>query len=183
MRKFVIATLLAGAASGFMLASGPISAAAAETHGNCVQFDTSGNIVPGSVVPNCTETVSVQGGDPQQMSMPNPCTGDPGTVTLYITHQVFHVNVNGAGDIWLTGTQTGAATFTSSDDGPNYSGHATSWFGAELNRQNAVTTGTLNVAMQDGAGDVVSLHQVTHMRFDSSGAIVQAFSNMTLSCG
>ena len=181
MKKFVILSLLASAVSGFVVASTPITAAAAETHSNCVTFDNQGNIA--SAVPNCTQTVSVRGGDPQQMSMPNPCTGDPGTVTLYVAHQIFHMNVNGAGDLWLTGTQTGAATFTSSDGGPNYSGHATSWFGAQLNRQNAVTTDTLNVVMRDAAGDLVSLHQMDHLRFDASGNIVQAFSNPTDTCG
>lgn len=127
MKKLVIATLLASAASGFMLASGPISAAAAETHGNCATFNPDGSIA--SVVPNCTETLSMQGGDPRQFPSPNPCTGDPGIVSLYITHQVFHLNVNGAGDVWATGTETGAATFSSSDGGNDYSGHWTSWFG------------------------------------------------------
>ena len=96
MKKFVFASLLATVASGFILAGGPVTAAAAETHGGCASFDQYGNIV--SVVPNCTETMSMLGGAPQQIPMPNPCTGDPGLVTLYITHQVFHLNVNGAGD-------------------------------------------------------------------------------------
>ena len=124
----------------------------------------------------------MQGGETQQFASPNPCTGDPGVVTLYITHQVFHLNVNGAGDLWATGTQTGAATFTSSDGGNNYSGHWTSWFGEQLNKQNAVTTDTLNVTMQDAAGDTVSMHQVDHMRFDQYGDVLQVFSQPTLSC-
>ena len=181
MKKFVIASLLASAASGFILAGAPITAAAAETHGNCATFDQNGNIT--SVVPNCTETLSTLGGAPQSMPSPNPCTGDPGTVTLYFTHQVFHLNVNGAGDVWATGTQNGSATFTSSGGGPDYSGSFSAWFGVSLNQQNAVTHDTFNVTMRDGAGDIVSMHVVDHMRFDEYGNVLQAFSNPTLACG
>lgn len=181
MKKFVIASVLASAASGLILAGGPVTAAAAETHGNCATFAPDGSIA--SVVPNCTETMSMLGGDPQQMPMPNPCTGDPGLVTLYFTHQVFHLNVNGAGDVWATGTQNGTATFTSADGGPDYSGNWSSWFGESLNKQNAVLTDTLNVVMRDPAGDLVSLHQVDHMRFDQYGDVLQVFSNPILTCG
>jgi hypothetical protein len=52
VKKLVIASLLASAASGLMLAGGPVSAAAAETHSNCVTFDDQGNI--SNVVPNCS---------------------------------------------------------------------------------------------------------------------------------
>lgn len=180
MKKFVIATLLAGAASGFMLASGPISAAAAETHSNCYTFDSSGNIVP--LTPNCSQTIAVQGGDPLQLPMPNPCTGDPGTLTLDVKHQNFHVNVNGALDMWVTGTQNGAATFTSSDGGPDYAGHNTQWFGEQLNRQNASAGDTINVQLTDPAGDTVTFHENDHMTITPAGAVVQ-FSNIVVTCG
>jgi len=52
-----------------------------------------------------------------------------------------------------------------------------------LNKQNAVTTDTMNVTMLDAAGDIVSLHQVNHMRFDQYGNVVQEFSQPTLACG
>src|SRR5205807_4884690 len=102
----------------------------------------------------------------QIITTPNPCTGDLGTLTMYVAHQVFHLNVNGAGDVWLTGTQTGSATFTSSTDGPSYSGRSTSWFGASLNKQNAVMTDTLSLTLTDAFGDRVSMHEVDHIRFD-----------------
>jgi hypothetical protein len=179
VKKFVIATLLASAASGFMFASGPISAAAAETHSNCVTFDDQGNI--SNVVPNCSETMSFQGGDPQQMQGANPCNLDPGTITIYFTHQIFHVNVNGAGDIWLTGTQNGTATFTSSDGGANGSGPWASWFGASLNNRNAAFTDTFAMTIKDSAGDTIVNTEVDHTTITATG-VVNSFSKPDLTC-
>ena len=180
MKRFVIFSLLASAVSGFVVAGTPITAAAAETHSNCVQFDNQGNIA--SVVPNCSETMSVQGGDPQSMPGVNPCTGDPGTITIYFTHQVFHDNVNGAGDIWLTGTQNGTGTFVSSDGGPTYRGSWSSWFGASINNRNFAATDTFNMTMRDGLGDTISQHEVDHVTITPAG-VVNQFSTPVLSCG
>lgn len=179
MRKFVFATLLAGAAGGFILGGGPVTAAAAESHSSCYTFDSSGNIV---LTANCSQTVVAKDGPPMQMQMPNPCTGDPGVVTLYVSHSIFHVNVNGALDVWVTGTQNGAATFTSADGGPDYTGHNTQWFGEQMNNRNQSGGDTINVQLTDPAGDTVSFHENDHITITPAG-VVQTFNNPVVTCG
>ena len=154
--------------------------AGAETHGNCIQFDANGNIVPGSVVPSCTETFSQQGGQPSFMAAQD-CSGNPGTLEMDVTHQVFHVTVNGAGDIWLTGTTTGAASFTPDAGGPAALGHWTSWFGGSLNRSSSVQHDTFNLILHTATG-TFQFHMINHMSI-TPGGIINQFSKSSNPCG
>lgn len=180
MKKFVIASLLAGAASGFILAGGPVTAAAAETHTDCVQFDSSGNIV--GATPGCTESIK-ESSPPQTMPSSNPCTGDPGMLTIYTKQSMLHLNVNNAGDIWITSTQNGTATFVPDDSSlPVWNGTWTSWFGGSLNRSNAVIHDTFSSRVHDGLGDTITQHMVDHLSFSASGA-QNTFSIASTNCG
>lgn len=157
-----------------------IQAAAAETHSNCVTFDSGGNIV--GVVPNCSATLTIKN---QSLSMPspNPCSGTPGTVTETLSNQIFHETVNGAGDVWLTSTATGSAGFVPLDGTqPSYSGHTTSWMGESLNRNNAALTETLSITLRGTDGSTISAHMVNHLNFSATG-IVNTFSLGGFTCG
>jgi hypothetical protein len=153
----------------------PKGAAAEETHFNCATFDNQGGVI--SVTPNCSQTISIQGGTPVvQPGAVDPCTGNPGTLTLSFTHQVFHVNVNGAGDLWITGTQNGVATFVPYNTAaPSGDGPWTSWFGGSNNNQNAVYHSTLNARVHFPNGVTASLHEVFHITFSGTGTITSSF--------
>lgn len=181
MKAAALVGVLACAAT--VAATVPKAAAAAETHFNCATFDSQGNIV--SVVPNCTQTISMQGGDPQ--SIPgafNPCTGGTGTLTLSFTHQVFHINVNGAGDFWITGTQNGTATFTPDDPTAAVgSGSWTTWFGGAQNNQNGVLHDTFNLQVHFPNGLTATLHMIDHITFSGTGTITSMFSKGSAATG
>ena len=157
---------------GLLLAAGSAKhVSAAETHTNCATFDHNGNVI--SVTPNCSETFSSQGGPPQAMPTQNPCTGDSGILTLYTTHQIFHVNVDGAGDLWLTGTQDGTATFV--PDSPlaaSAAGAWASWFGGSINARNLVLSDTFNITLHSSSGQTITFHEPSHIVFSGSNPIV-----------
>ena len=170
------ALLLVGAYS----VTGATSALGAETHSNCATFDSNGNIV--GLTPNCSETMHAA---PSTISFSgaNPCTGDPGTVVLDDQHSVFHINVNGAGDAWLTGTDGGSASFL--PDNPSAAsgqGTWTSWFGGQLNRQSTVFGSTFTARFSLSDGTRVVMHDNSHSTLTPNGVTI-AFDHPTLSCG
>lgn len=181
MRRLLWACAAAAMLAGFTgVGVTAIHADAAETHSNCVTFDNNGNIF--SVVPNCTQTQVLKN---QTVSFPtsNPCSGALGTLTLNFSNQIFHVNVNGAGDVWLTGTQTGAVSFVPLDSSqPSYFGHTVSWFGASLNKNNAVVHDTSNATLTGTDGSRITMHMVDHMSLNANG-VVNSFSMSRVSCG
>jgi hypothetical protein len=157
-----------------------ISASAAETHANCVTFDSSGNIV--SAVPNCTQTMTVKNQTVSGVSN-NPCTGVAGILSFDYKNSIAHVTVNGAGDIWFTQTQTGSVSFVPADSGqPSYAGHITGWFGASLNQNNVVFHDTLNATLTGTDGSTITLHMVDHVSVSATG-VVNSFSIGGFSCG
>jgi len=177
MRKLLV--VLACFAS-FGLTS--VAASAAETHSNCVTFDSSGNIV--SAVPNCTQTMVVKN-QSVSMSSPNPCSGAPGTLSFNYTNSIVHVNVNGALDIWVTQTQTGSVSFVPTDPlQPSYAGHITVWFGASLNKNNFVFHDTFNATLTGTNGSIITFHMVDHVNVNAStNGLVNSFSIGGFTCG
>ena len=157
-----------------------ISASAAETHLNCATFDANGNIV--SVVPNCSQTMVVKN---QIVSMPslNPCSFVPGTLTFDYTNSIFHINVNGASDVWVTQTQTGSVSFVPTNGAqPSYSGHLTVWFGASLNKSNFVFHDTFNATLTGTDGSTITFHMVDHVSVSATG-MANVFSIGGFTCG
>jgi hypothetical protein len=156
-------------------------ALAAETHSNCATFDNSGNIL--SLTPNCSETVHAPS-PPNSFPGANPCTGDPGTITLNDNHSVFHINVNGAGDAWLTGTDGGAASFTPDNpSAPSGSGTWTSWFGGSMNNKSAVFHSTFNLSIRLSDGSTVTKHDTAHTTITATGVMITFDKpTMTLNC-
>ena len=178
MRRILVAAvaLMAIFATFGLTATG---AEAAQTHSNCATFDNNGNIV--SVVPNCSQTVVLHG---ETFSAPdfNPCTGAPGILSQTLANDIFHVTVNGASDIWVTGTSTGWVTFVPTDSTlPTYTGHFTQWFGASLNKSNVVFHDTFNARVTGSDGSTITLHMVDHFSVSASG-IQNSFSLAGGSC-
>lgn len=166
MRRLVSAAL-------FALAFGVVGSApafAAEVH---VPFC---NVDPATLtggIPGCTFTQNVQG---QVQSFPSnvPCVDPPGgppTGMVTITaNSVFHVTVNQAGDLWITGTQEGAFSFMpDSQHTISYTGHFASWFGISLNRNNAVFHDTFNLHGTGSDGSTLTFHAIRHFSFSASG--------------
>lgn len=162
------------------MGAAPSTAFAAQTHTNCATFDNNGNLL--TVTPNCSETVHTPSAQ-QVFPSSNPCTGDPGTVTLTDDHSVFHINVNGAGDAWLTGTDGGIASFVAdSSSAPSGTGTWTSWFGGQLNNKSAVFGNTIHVGIHLSDGTTVVMHDTGHTTITATG-VTKSFDKPTLSCG
>jgi hypothetical protein len=162
------------------------AAAAAETHSNCIQFDQNGNFV--GVTPNCTMTISMNGGQPESFPSVNPCTGDTGTIDIAISHQVYHINVNGAGDAWDSGTQSGTVSWTPDDaSAPSGAGSMASWFGDSFNAQNMEQSFTFHASIHLSNGQTISMGEVGHVTFaagsSSAPVPVVAFDKPTVNCG
>jgi hypothetical protein len=175
MKRVILLTLVVGIAAA---ATG--NASAAETHSNCIQFDGNGNVI--GLTPNCTQTVSQKGGTPMQMPTVDPCTGETGVLTLAISHQIYHINVNGADDAWDTGTMNGMATFAPDDGtGPTAQGSWVNWFGDSFNAKNLVQHFTFNLALQLSNGQKVTFHETAHMSFTPNGPAV-SFDKVAASC-
>lgn len=121
---------------------------------------------------------------------PIPCLPEYGIIDVS-GHGVFHVNINAAGDGWVTSTVTGTFTFTPTDSnfnplppGPgvvSYSGHLTTWFGNEINLQNFVATAILEAQAVGSDGSTVSVHILMHVTVTPSGTITASPSNLV--CG
>jgi len=174
----VAVALTIGSAAGLVSAAGT---AAAETHSNCIQFDQDGNVI--GLTPNCSQTVVQTGGPTQSSPGVNPCDPtDTGTVTIAISRQVYHINVDGAGDAWDTGTATGTVSFvpdvTTDVSG---TGKFTNWFGDEFNANNLVQSSTFNLAVHLSNGQTATMHEVVHVTMTPSGAAM-SFDKPTGSC-
>ena len=174
MRGIALVGMLA-CAGALAVAAGPKDARAAETHSNCATFDNQGNIL--SVTPSCTETIQSDGGPPQSMPAIDPCTGDTGTLTILTRRSMFHVTVNGAGDVWVTGSQNGTVTFTPDNpSAPSGSGPWASWFGGSQNNRSSVMHDTFHAEIQLTNGQKVSVHMVDHVTINGTGTVTSQFS-------
>lgn len=179
MKRFAVL----GVAVGLLCiigALGPGSLSAAETHSNCITFDANGNLV--GLTPNCSQTIAMQGGTGFSFPGTNPCTGDTGTVSFAISHQVYHINVNGAGDAWDSGTDNGTATWVPDNAGaPTGQGSWVSWFGDSFNAQNTVNTFTFTFVIHFSNGQTATMHEVGHVTFTPNGPAV-SFDKPTGGC-
>jgi hypothetical protein len=135
-------------------------------------------------------TVLAHGGPPQTFTdtvkqtdiVPsvNPCTGDPGTLTVTF-NGVFHVTQFDDGHYHVTGTQTGTFVFDTADPTkPDFSGHVTLWFGENGNPNGFNGTFTFQVKATGSDGSTIRFHQTSHITIVGSDVVVQ-FDKM--SCG
>lgn len=104
----------------------------------------------------------------------NPCTGEPGVITLDAKNAVAHVTTNANG-FWATFTAEGTATFAPTNGTP-ISGHFTIWDGENGNLQNGTATMTATVHI-----DGITMHETAHMSVSASG-ITLSFDKSVLVC-
>jgi hypothetical protein len=174
--KKAAAGVAASALLGFGTLAGAVtlagSASAAETHSDCVTFGPPPDFPILSVTPNCSQTVAMAGGDTQSQPDVNPCDpADTGTFSMTPNRSVFHVNVNGDGDLWVTGTTNGTAAFVPDNPGDvSATGSFANWFGVELNNKNFVNTFTTTVAMHLSNGQTAIFHEIGHVTLTPNGA-------------
>lgn len=181
IRPVMLALVVASLGAGAYLGTASTRVLAAETHSNCASFDNNGNIT--GVTPNCSETLHAAPSSVSNTS-PDPCTGALGTFTMNDDHSVFHVNVNGAGDVWVTGTDGGTASFAADPPGPSGSGPWTSWFGGQMNNKSTVFGSTMHLTIRLSDGTSVTMHDVQHMTMTPGGAVM-SFNKptATFNCG
>jgi hypothetical protein len=101
------------------------------------------------------------------------CGTPSGTVTITY-NGVFHINVNKAGDFWVTGTQEGWFVLVPDDATmPTFEGHFATWFGESDNNRNDVQHDTFNArgTATDGSGATVEVHAVNHLSVSASGQV------------
>jgi hypothetical protein len=166
MRRLVSATL-------FALALGLVGSApafAAEVH---VPFCGLDPVTLTGGIPGCTFTQNVQGQVqtfPTNVPCVDPMTGPPTGMLTITTNSVFHVTVNQAGDLWITGTTEGDFSFVPFPPRTvSYTGHFASWFGVSLNRNNTVFHDTFNVHGTGSDGSTLSAHFINHFSMSASG--------------
>ena len=166
MRRLVLA-------ASFALVLGLVGSApalAAEVH---VPFCGIDPVTLTGGIPGCTFTQNVQGQVqtfPTSVPCVDPMTGPPTGMLTITSNSVFHVNVNQAGDLWITGTSEGSVGFVAFPPRTtSYTGHFASWFGVSLNRNNAVVHDTFNLHITGSDGSTVSAHFITHMSMSASG--------------
>ena len=107
----------------------------------------------------------------------NPCTGDPGTVTITY-NGVVHITTLPNGTSHFTITQTGDEVFVPDDpDLPTITGHFTSWDGFNSNNQNAAGTFTFTVHGTGSDGSTLKFHVTEHFSVSASG-VVNTFSKL-----
>ena len=130
-----------------------------------------------SAAPGGAGTVSMTehfSGVIDQESTTNPCTGQPGMLTLDATNAVAHVTTNANG-FWATFTAQGTATFAPINGTP-ISGHFTAWDGENGNLQNGTATMTLTIHLGG-----LAMHETAHMSVSASG-ISLSFDKSKLTC-
>jgi hypothetical protein len=116
---------------------------------------------------------------------PNPCTGEPGTLTATATNGVFHATFfENSDEFWVTGTYEGTATFTPENpEGVSASGHFAAWFGAAGNNKNEVETNTNTFSLKGSDGSHLVVHGTVHVSTNGSGAVTVNFEKNSVHCG
>ena len=106
-------------------------------------------------------------------SIPIGCGGPFLTYTA-TGNSVQHINVNGAGDFWITATFEGTGTLTTG--GQTYTGHLIDWFGLEDNNQNGVVHATFNFV-----GDGLTVHGAFDTTTNANGTVTADHFNVSCS--
>jgi hypothetical protein len=97
----------------------------------------------------------------------NPCTGDPGTVTV-TSNGVLHMSADVAGGTHVTGTMTGTFVFVPSDASlPSYTGRVTNWFGSNLGANGVGFWSTFSLTAYGSDGSVIHINGVMQFHFSN----------------
>ncbi len=112
------------------------------------------------------------------ITCPDGSTIPGGSLAITIETGVFHITVDGAGDLWATSTIEGGFTFTAAPSGTVYTGHFMEWFGVEANNMNFVNLGNFTFVGMSANGSVISLHVVFHMSIGVDGQVMFFFDTV-----
>jgi hypothetical protein len=103
----------------------------------------------------------------------NPCTGDPGTVTLNY-NGVFHGTVDPNGGFHFTGTLAGTFELVPLDSSlPTYTGHFAQWFGGNTTSNSDGFWATFNIKGNGSDGSTLSVNAVTQIHFSNGVLHIQ----------
>lgn len=150
-----------------------------------------------------TQTFHLHGTDVQQIGVlgitPPPDLPSNCPVSLPLAfipttgNAIQHLTVNGAGDGWFTTTFEGSTQLfegvvidNNGDVAPVgdllYTGHLTTWFGAEDNNQNGVVHATLSFhgTTADGSGSL-TLHAAFDVTANANGTVTATPTNVSCS--
>jgi hypothetical protein len=106
----------------------------------------------------------------ESFSEVNPCTGDPGTVTVTY-NGVFHTTIDPTGGFHVTGTIAGTFEFVPDDaTQPTYTGRVTNWFGGNIGANGEGFWSTFSVTGFGSDGSVI--HFNGNMQFHLSNGVV-----------
>ena len=107
----------------------------------------------------------------------NPCTGEPGTLTVTY-NQIEHESSANGGD-HATFTQTGTFTFEQFSGGVTFTGHFTVWGGFNSN-SGGTDAGTFTSTVQGTGSDgsTINAHEVSHTTSNPADIITSEFDNM-----
>jgi hypothetical protein len=104
-----------------------------------------------------TETIH---GVTESFPTDNPCTGDPGIVTVTY-NSVFHTSIDATGGTHLTGTLTGTFEFAPTDTTqPSYTGRFTNWFGGNIGANGQGFWSTFSLTGYGSDGSVIHFNGV-----------------------
>ncbi len=110
------------------------------------------------------------------MHVDSTCGAPSGTVSGS-GNAVFHITVNGAGDVWITTTQEAWFTLVPDTGTVTYSGHFAAWFGLSDNNRNEVVHDILNVRATGSDGSSISFNLVDHLSVSAGGQV-----NLFMAC-
>jgi len=114
----------------------------------------------------------------------NPCTGDDITVNAMgngVNHVTYFVENGQPTEFW--GTFTEAISFTFTDQGVTYSGHATVWGNFNQNERNQNTTFTFSIRGTGSDGSTITGHETMHFGLNANGQVTASFDKMKFTCG
>jgi hypothetical protein len=103
----------------------------------------------------------------------NPCTGDPGIVTVTY-NGVFHTSIDATGGTHLTGTLTGTFEFAPTDaTQPSFTGRFTNWFGGNIGANGQGFWSTFSLTGRGSDGSVIHFNGVMQFHFSNGEVHVE----------
>jgi hypothetical protein len=103
----------------------------------------------------------------------NPCTGDPGIVTITY-NGVFHTSIDATGGTHVTGTLTGTFQFAPTNPTqPSFSGRFTNWFGGNIGANGQGFWSTFSLTGQGSDGSVIHFNGVTQFHVSNGKVHVE----------
>jgi len=132
-------------------------------------------VAPAAVAQSTAFTETVQGVT-ETFTDVNPCTGDPGTITVTY-NGIFHITEDPQGGLHITGTQTGTFSFAPDDPTlPSYTGRFTVWFGGNVGANGEGFWETFSVRGIGSDGSTLLFTEVEQFHF-ANGEVQVEFSN------